>query len=225
VSKAQTTRSIRKAQRELLVPLIENAGFTINKRTWEREKNNEVHFIEIDAAKYGGGFFISGAWGTKGSFGDFAPSVAATDFDNRVSVTRQIDLWKLNGSPYLYRMKMFEYQYMGGDHEACRALVSEAVPGVKALLQWFESKDLLKELAPISDKLDSAPNPDLSRKIAAGRAKLGLYLVLHNAHLFFICSQHENNRTSRCTAWTRRGFCQGSHPLWPRKPGNRWRLA
>lgn len=175
MSKAQTTRMIRKAQRELLIPLVENAGFTINKRTWERETDNEVHFIEINAAKYGGGFFISGAWGTKQSFGDFPPSLAATDFDDRVNVTRRVDLWKLDGSPYPYRPKMFEYQYRSGSAEACRTLVSEAIPGVRALLEWFEDKHPRDELAPIYDKIGSAPNPELSRKIAAGRAKLGLY--------------------------------------------------
>jgi len=168
------SRLVQAAQRELLLPLIEQSGFAGKRPTWIRETQSEIHFIKIEAAKYGGGFFISGAWGSKKKFGDTPPSLAATDFNNRACVTRLIDLWNLDGSLHPHRSKEFEYQYMSECPAACRALVSEAMPGVKALIGWFATKTMPDELAPVFDRIDSAPNPDLGRKIALARVRQGL---------------------------------------------------
>lgn len=175
MAKKPSTRLIRKAQRTLIEPRIAEAGFSGKYPEWQRDTGEEVHFVLIQSAKYGGGFFISGAFGTSKSFGKYPPSLAATDFDDRAEVTRLIPLWLLDGTPRPYRISHFEYVHIATDEDACQALVAEALPGLEALLRWFETKEMTEELDTVSSKIGSAANPDLLGRIANAKAELGLY--------------------------------------------------
>ena len=170
-----STRLIRKAQRELIEPAIMRAGFAGKYPRWQRNIGDEIHFLCISPAKYGGAFGIHGAWGKLAEFGDHAPSLAATDFDNRAAITRAIPLWRVDGSPWTFRPKMFEYHLISDDAAECRSLVAEAADALPALMAWFDTKQMTKQLGTIYDRIDSAPNPDLGRLIARAKAELGLY--------------------------------------------------
>ncbi|WP_209347770.1 hypothetical protein [Pontixanthobacter sp. CEM42] len=175
MAKKPSTRQIRKAQRELLEPRIAEAGFTGKYSEWHRDTGTAMQFISIDPAKYGGSFSISGAWGTHKSFGENLPTLAATKFEDRAKVMRLIPLWHLDGMQHAYRVSHFEYVHFTADEESCRALINEALPGLEALLRWFDTKEMGKELGTVFSAVGSAANPELLKRIASAKAELGLY--------------------------------------------------
>lgn len=175
MAKKPSNRLIRKAIRELIEPEIAARGFTGKYPEFQRESGDEFHFIDIGTAKYGGGFGITGAWGTRECFGQYPPCLAATDFDDRACITRAVKLWRVDGTAYTYRPKIFDYELLVKDAESCRELVCEALAAMPALDAWFDTKRLTAEIDNIYSEIDSVPNPDLGRLIAAAKAELDLY--------------------------------------------------
>lgn len=173
--KKPSNRLIRKAIRELIEPEIAALGFTGKYPEFQRECGDEFHFIAIGIAKYGGSFGITGAWGKRERFGKYPPCLAATDFDDRACITRAIELWRTDGTAFTYRPKMFDYEFLVDDADACRDLVSEAQSGMPALDRWFDTKKLTAEIDNIFSKIDSVPNSDLGRLIASAKVEMGLY--------------------------------------------------
>ena len=175
MAKRPSNRLVRKAIREIMEPQIAALGFTGKYPEFRRDLGGETHFLLFQTAKYGGAFGVSGAWGNLREFEGKEPSLAATAFEHRASLTRRIDLWRLDGTPFAFRPKMFDYTFIVEDAAACEALVDEAANALPELLQWFETKKLTEGLDTVFDKVNSAPNPDLGRLIARAKVEQGLY--------------------------------------------------
>ncbi|GAA4643644.1 hypothetical protein GCM10023115_16040 [Pontixanthobacter gangjinensis] len=175
MARRASNRPMRKAIRDIVEPAIEALGFTGKYPAWQRAFGEEFHFIELRTDKYGGCFGISGAWGTAKDFGDHPPSLPATDFEHRASITRPIELWTIEGEAYTHWISAFDYQYILGDPNECSALAQEAADGLSALKQWFASKEFTNGVKPVFSKIGSAVNGKLISAIASAKAEMGLY--------------------------------------------------
>jgi hypothetical protein len=170
------TKFIRKAIRNLMEPQIVALGFAGKYPEFRREVTGEVHFLHFSTAKYGGSFSYSAAWGKRGpdnTWGD--RSIAHTDFDNRAAVKRMVELWSIDGTPFLGSLGTFEYRYMMDDEEACRELVAEAAATLPAVDLWLRTRQDAQCLEVGGAKIGSAQNSELNWMIAQARARQGLY--------------------------------------------------
>ncbi len=171
-----SNRLVLKAIRSILVPQILERGFVGKYPKFRRDTDEEVHFVQISVAKYGGGFGYSGGWLAKTADNDCTDKdIAHVDFENRASVNHMIDLCDTNGSQFRASVGIFEYRYMMEDEDACRDLVEQAANGLPALDHWLKTHEPDDCLQVGGAEIGSAQNANLGWKIAQAKAELGLY--------------------------------------------------
>ncbi|AKM10447.1 hypothetical protein [Croceicoccus naphthovorans] len=168
-AKKPSTRLVRKAMRELLEPEIARLGFVGKYPDWRRETPAEYHYLQFYTRKYGGGFSFSGAWAEKGRFTDPNGKVfdtadwtiAHTDFDQRASAVRMIDVCKPDRTMARESTGYFEYAHIADDADACRSLVLEARAVLPQMDRWLHTREAGEA---ISSK-DHSPPQGLSRRL------------------------------------------------------------
>ncbi|ANY20799.1 hypothetical protein A6F68_02299 [Tsuneonella dongtanensis] len=171
-----SNRFVRKAIREVMEPQLSACGFSGPYPEFKRTWRDELHFVWFSTAKYGGSFAFQGARAPRGPFkhwdGKIIPETelrfAHTNFDDRASVERMIDLCLLDRSVVSRSVGGFEYAHFVHDEGSCRALVQEAASALPRLIRWLETREPGPGISAPGHRLRSAYSKQLSWHMACG---------------------------------------------------------
>ena len=149
MAKRPSNKYVRKAIREIMEPAIRALGFEGKYPDFKRFENGEIHFLEISATKYGGGFGYGFSWCKNGPLKHWDDKVIPVDqierahipFEQSASVSRLLDVWTLDGQHRRVSAGSFDYELIVEDEPACRALVEEAATTLPQADIWLKTRE------------------------------------------------------------------------------------
>ncbi|WP_271438622.1 DUF4304 domain-containing protein [Pontixanthobacter luteolus] len=177
MAKRPSNKFVRKAIREIIEPELAKYGFEGKYPEFKRITDTEIHFFDIQTAKYGGSFGYTVGWCRNGPLTHWDEQRIPTEeiqmlhlpFDNRASVSRMIDMWRLNGEKFRATLGGFDYTLIIEDEAACRELVREAAETLPQAMTWLDTREPQDAISAVGHHPPLAQSRELTLEISRNK--------------------------------------------------------
>ena len=177
MAKRPSNKFVRKAIREIIEPELKKYGFEGKYPHFKRITDTEIHFFDFHTAKYGGSFGYTVGWCRNRPLNHWDErwiqpaeiEMQHLPFENRASVSRMVDMWRLTGEKFRATLGGFDYTLIVEDENACRELVREAAETLPQAMAWLATRQPQDAISAVGHRPPPAQSRELTLEISRNR--------------------------------------------------------